>query len=253
MNISAMNILILDLDGTLMPSNAVDNRCYWQAVRDVFEPDHGRHTNGIPDPAEFDHVTDSGILHQWCVSKTGRPPLVSETDAVKHRFLQLLEEAAINEPKSFVPFDGLHAWLDRCIGDSQTVLAIATGGWRHSARFKLTTAGLGHYQLPLASSDELMQRTDIMVAALGQLCENQHGADPIASGLESNVTYFGDAPWDYKACQTLGWGFVGIADQKNTESLKLIGAKLIVPDFTLLDGPQLRSENTAEIQALIQD
>ena len=248
-----MNILILDLDGTLMPSNAMDNRCYWQAVHDVLEYEGGGHEGRIPDPAEFDHVTDAGILHQWCVSMLGRPPLASETEAIKQRFLQLLEEAAVNEPESFVPLNGLRAWLNQCASDTQTLLAIATGGWRLCAEFKLATAGLAHYQLPLASSDETMQRTDIMSTALDLVCESHPDTNPTASDLGSKVTYFGDGLWDYRACQSLGWGFVGIADQENAESLRSIGAKCIVHDFTLLDGLNLRSESVARNQVRLLD
>lgn len=77
--------------------------------------------------------------------------------------------------------------------------AIATGGWRESAQFKLDAAGLNRFGIPLATSDEAPDRKDIMRIALGHL----------GTGFDS-ITYYGDGQWDRIASQTLGWNFVAI-------------------------------------------
>ena len=66
---SSTQVFILDLDGTLMPTAEIDDECLWQAVFGYFEM-----RDRPPDLHDFKHVTDSGILDEWCVRELGRPP-----------------------------------------------------------------------------------------------------------------------------------------------------------------------------------
>jgi len=59
---------LLDLDGTLIPSHAVDNRCYWSAVSEVF----GVNESTL-DLEGFSEVTDTLILRAWCLDRLHRP------------------------------------------------------------------------------------------------------------------------------------------------------------------------------------
>jgi len=221
-----MKIFILDLDGTLMPSHVADNRCYWQAVAEILGQ-----VNVIPDLELFENVTDPGILEQWCLTNLHRQPKPDEIKGVRLRFLQLLREAAAKEPEAFEPIRGLKMWLDKGIEDPDVQLAIAAGGWGHSARFKLDAAGLIHYGLPLASSDDASRRTDIMTLALERLLNASYREYKAASDDEINVTYFGDGPWDYQASLELGWQFVGIAHGDRARKLRNIGAENVVADY----------------------
>jgi hypothetical protein len=64
---------------------------------------------------------------------------------------------------------------------------------------KLQTSGFDLAELPMASSDDSYDRTQIMRIALSRL----------GNRFES-VTYYGDGPWDKAACETLGWRFVAV-------------------------------------------
>lgn len=208
---------ILDLDGTLMPSSEVDNRCYWQAVADVFgAPARAPSLDG------FRHVTDAGILDEWCRDHIGRPPCPMELETTRERFLERTREAAKRHPGSFTPFPGLLSWLRRR-RDAGHAVAIATGGWAHTARFKLDVAGLGRLGLPLSSADDAMTRTDIMRLALERLDGPRR------------ATYIGDAPWDARAASQLGWAFIGRATGHDAQALRTAGAARVVADFSGLD------------------
>ena len=89
----ATSVYILDLDGTLMPSHAVDNECYWRAVGEVFRRDLGTLALGT-----FTNVTDGAILREWSRKQLQRPATAAETARVRARFLELLQAAARERP-----------------------------------------------------------------------------------------------------------------------------------------------------------
>ena len=205
---------ILDLDGTLMPTHDLDNRCYWLAVDDLFQTG--------PEPRDlhgFQRVTDDGILDEWGERTLDRHLTAEEREAIKQRFLERLEEAAENEPEAFRPFPGVMDWL---AAQAPGSLAIATGGWRHTAAFKLAVAGLDRLDLPLSGSDDAPTRTGIMLAAQGQLAPDRQQATP---------TYFGDGAWDLAASRELAWHFIGVARGDRAEALVRAGAEQVIEDF----------------------
>jgi len=216
---SANRVYILDLDGTLMPTAEIDNVCYWQAVCGVFDRPHYP-----PDLHGFEHVTDSGILHEWCVREIGRPPHADEDTHIKRLFEQHLQSAFHEQPAHFSPLAGVVDWLAAVRASGHTFAGIATGGWEHSARLKLKLSGLDRYGLPLASSDDAVRRTDIMrIAALRTL---GHAA------VENAVfTYVGDGVWDLSASRELNWEFVGIASGARALQLARAGATEVRENF----------------------
>lgn len=208
---------LLDLDGTLMPTHEVDNRCYWEAVSAVFGVE-----TGTLDLEGFTDVTDTAILRAWGERRLGRRPTGEETEAVRAQFLALLERAAHEEPDAFLPLPGVQAWL---AGRPPGSAAIATGGWGHTARFKLSRAGLADLDLPLASSDDAHTRTGIMEVGQARLGAAYRSSAPV---------YVGDGPWDLEAARDLGWTFVGVGQGDQAKRLRAAGARRVVADFLAL-------------------
>lgn len=220
MNGAPPGIHILDIDGTLMPSHEVDNRCYWQAVNEIFNT-----PQGTLELHQFRNVTDNGILAEWCERTLGRGPRGAELIGVRSRFLELLETAAEQQPAAFVAFAGAQEWL--ALQPTGSV-ALATGGWEHTARFKLECAGLDRFQLVLASSDQAASRPAIMRHALDMLGVPE---SLLQRATPPGVTYIGDGPWDYTAASVLGWGFIGIASGQRAAALEQAGAQKVYADF----------------------
>lgn len=212
-------VFILDLDGTLMPSAEIDNECFWQAVFECLgERDQ------LPDLHNFKHVTDSGILDEWCVMELGRSPHAEETRQIKLRFGQLLESAFRLQPEHFSPLPGVDEWLDAAVNHEHVYVGVATGGWEHSAQLKLRLSGLNRFDLPLASSDDATTRTEIMQIAVQRTLGTQ-------AGKQADFTYVGDGAWDLKASRELGWKFIGIASGEQANQLRLAGADQISQNF----------------------
>ena len=216
---SGKHVFILDIDGTLMPSAEVDNKCFWQAVFDHF----GERAT-LPDLLDYKHVTDSGIWNEWCHHELGRSPRTEETRQIKQRFLELLKAASHRQPEHFLPLPGVKSWLEAVQAHENVCAGIATGGWEHSARLKLGLAGLDRFNLPLASSDDAIPRAEIMQIAAQRTLHRQ----PVD---EAVFTYVGDGPWDLQAAQKLDWRFIGIAGGERAKQLRQAGAVHIQTDF----------------------
>ena len=216
---SGTQVFILDLDGTMMPTAEIDNLCFWQAVFDCLG-DPGQ----LPELHEFINVTDSGILDEWCVRTLGRSPSQEETSQIKHHFGQLLQSAFTDQPEHFSPIPGVVDWLDAVKQHEHVVAGIATGGWQHSARLKLKLSGLDRFELPLASSDDAIKRTEIM-----QIAAHRTHDHPTAP--EAEFTYIGDGTWDLQASRELDWQFIGIASGDRALQLNRAGATLILKNF----------------------
>jgi len=143
---------------------------------------------------EYDIVTDHGILQQvFADNRINADEQIVE--AIKNRFFNLLEEY-IDGAGPFREMPGARAFLERLQSSGSYGVAIATGGWRKSARMKLETAGFDAAKLHLATSDDALTREEIMKTALRRI-----NADC------DFVTYYGDGAWDRLACERLGWRF----------------------------------------------
>ncbi len=187
-----MHAKVFDIDGTLLQSNEIDDALYEEAVRAVLGSVQFRESF-----ADYDHVTDSGIIQQLLDDNQ----LVSEPTyipMIRQRFIRALNDhVQQNGPFQEVPgakkyFHAYRKSTDHCV-------AIATGGWHESAMLKLDSARFDVTDIPLATSDDSACRSEIMQIAVNAL----------GSEFES-ITYYGDALWDRKACDELGWNFVAV-------------------------------------------
>lgn len=187
-----MHAIIFDIDGTLLDSAAVDDALYREAVCKVLGDVRFRESL-----SDYDYVTDSGILAQLFADNR----LVEDASlvtAIKSEFVDMLAaHVAHNGPFPEIP--GAQRLLGELSASDLHHIAIATGGWRITARLKLESAGLGGFDVPLATSDDAHERTDIMQIALSRL-----GTD------FDSITYYGDGPWDVEAADRLGWNFVPV-------------------------------------------
>lgn len=179
--------VIFDIDDTLLHSMEADDRIYRQAIRDVVG-----HVEFRATLAEYDHVSDTGILRQVLSDNKIADGVFEE---IRERFLNSLE-AHVATVGAFQQVDGAGEMLRRLRASNKHSVALATGCWRRSAVLKLRTAGLLFDDLPLATADDAMERIAIM----------QHALDSLA-GPVGSVTYFGDGIWDQRACSELGWQF----------------------------------------------
>ena len=186
-----MNTIILDIDGTLVDSMGVDPKLYYSSIERVLGPVRVRDLN------DYDHVTDSGIIGQ-IIEENGFSLTGDLAASVKALFMKELNRH-IEDIGSFPVIDGAVQFIDRVRRSKDMRVAIATGCWRESALLKLQTSGFNIDGIPVATSDDSPSRVEIMRSAL-----RMTGSAP------GPITYFGDAEWDQRACDDLGWNFVAV-------------------------------------------
>lgn len=205
--------VIFDIDGTLLDSSEQDDRMYREAVFRVLGDVRLR-----PTLSDYDPVTDTGILLQ-ILEDNGLWPDPDKISEVKNEFFARLE-SHVQKSGPFRELPGARSVIDRLQASDAHHLAIATGGWRHSAEIKLATAGFDIDAIPLATSDDAIERTAIMEVALAAIGEEV-----------VSITYFGDGIWDQQACELLGWNFravgpalVGISSYDDEFTIKSPGS-----------------------------
>jgi len=186
------DVLIFDLDGTLVKSNVFDDACYVQALREVLG-----HSNFNTNWETYQHVTDTGLLYELLLNLG-----VDEPQSIIKRVRGVFGEQIkhyLNNGGACVPIPGAIESISQLVSSGFKV-GIATGGWGHTARMKLRHAGFNEPEF-LSSCDDAMDRPGIMLH-----CCKMLGGDP------GRAIYFGDASWDVKATKALGWRFIGVGE-----------------------------------------
>ncbi len=213
-----MNFIIFDIDGTLTNTMPVEDKCFFKAFELIFGLD-------ITDQnwADFKNVTDWGITEEIMEKNFNRLPSELEYNALIDTFLTLLKAEKSKNDHQFSEVPGASQFLANLDSRPDIALGFATGSWSHSARIKLETIGINVDQYAFSNSDHFKSREDITLHTIEQL-KQKNGNAP------GQIVYFGDGIWDFKACQNLGIGFIGI-DANGNNKLKSIGAKVVFKNY----------------------
>ena len=161
-----------------------------------------------------------------CRNHLGRDPGGAEISRLQSRFIQLLcaSVEGTRQPMREVP--GAAALLHRLKAGPGWRIAIATGGWNVSARFKLASAGLPVDGIPWASADDAHDRVEILRTAI------QRAGQHYGQVSFGKVVYIGDGVWDVRAAKALGIGFLGLATDNKAGRLVEEGASCVLADFS---------------------
>ena len=215
-----MRLVIFDIDGTLTETTKVDEECFVRSLADVC----GFHDVDT-DWLGYQHATDSGIFQEIYEARAGRLPSLIEISRFRQHFVGLLAETSSKTP--FASVTGASLLLSRLAGSAEHRVALATGGWRDSARIKMASAGLRYDDYPAASSDDALDRESIIRLSMRRAAE-WHGGF-------SHVVYIGDGIWDARACRSMDIPFIGIGAGSRATRLSVEGAVCVFPDFSDVD------------------
>jgi beta-phosphoglucomutase-like phosphatase (HAD superfamily) len=190
-----MDAVILDIDGTLLNSNEIDDTLYLTAVRRVLGQAKVRESWSL-----YRSVTDGGILDE-ILSDNSLTSSAAILNAMRDLFIESIRQH-VERIGPFTEIPGAREFIASLRASNSHCVAYATGGWSASALIKLESAGFPLQGIPLASSDDYPDRESIMVHALNQL-----------RGEFQSVTYYGDGEWDEAASRNLGWKFVPVGER----------------------------------------
>jgi phosphoglycolate phosphatase-like HAD superfamily hydrolase len=194
-----MNLVMLDIDGTLTHSFEIDGAVFELAIAEVLGcPPVDLDLNGFID------VTSLGVTLEALQSLLGRSPEAEEVEEVKRRVLHHLELKYQETPEIYGEVPGASLFLRRLRKLDGVGLAIATGAWRSEALFKLWASKVSVDEIPMATSDDDRNRKRIMEIAA------ERAGDFYGCSRFERVVYLGDGPWDLQASRSLGYAFIGI-------------------------------------------
>ena len=215
-----MRLVIFDIDGTLTQTMKADEECFVCSLAEVCG-----FSDVDTDWSRYKHATDSGVFREIYESRTGRPPSPSEISRFRQHFIRLLAQVSFGA--AFAPVTGAPLLLSRLADSADLRVALATGGWRDSARLKMTSAGLCYDDYPAASSDDALDRESIIRLSMQRAAERY--------GRVGSTVYVGDGVWDARACRSVGIPFIGIATDGRAARLSAEGAVCVFPDFSDTD------------------
>jgi phosphoglycolate phosphatase-like HAD superfamily hydrolase len=185
--------LIFDVDGTLVDSAGFEDTLYKAALRSVLGDVFLRAAW-----SEYEHVTDVGLLREIC--RDNGLSAAQFEQQVRACFGELVA-AHLQRAGPCRPTPGAIRLWDTLRADPRFEMGIATGGWGHTARMKLDSAGFNHQGIALTCADLGHERTHIM-----RQCRELLQAT-------RDTVYFGDGEWDLAAARALGWRFVGVGSR----------------------------------------
>jgi phosphoglycolate phosphatase-like HAD superfamily hydrolase len=210
-----MNLLaIFDNDGTICDTQEVDGTCYAKAIERVT----GRPLATL-DWTTYEEPTSSSIARALLA---GDPAALAKEEEIEREFVRLLEQERPTFPSDFAPLPGAVQFITRLKEESICSVAIATGCFDASARFKLKCCGIALDDFPHATSSDTPRRRDIIPLAASR------------AGFEvSSAIYFGDAPWDVRVCDILGVPMIGIG--RRIDQLRALGVEHVFRDYSDAD------------------
>ncbi|MBC8884109.1 HAD family hydrolase [Flavobacterium piscinae] len=132
-----MKAIIFDIDGTLTNTTEVDDKCFKNAFKDIFEVDISNQSWDC-----IENVTDFGITEEIVHKQLGRLPTINEYQKMISRFVELLNNELKYDKSQFDEIDGATQFLRFISQKSNIAIGIATGGWKKSANLKLKAIGV---------------------------------------------------------------------------------------------------------------
>ncbi len=196
------NLVIFDIDGTLTQTVHFDSEAFSKAFIECLNLNE-INTNWH----EYRYSTDSGFTLELFQKHINRPPSSAELKDLQQKFFSLLEEMMIKNPDCCRPVLGADLLFSKIQNIGNWDIAIATGAWQTSAIMKLTHANLPFKNIPLASSDDHIERSEIINIVINRSKAHYKNA------YYKNIIYVGDRMWDYRAATHLGLNFIGIGEE----------------------------------------
>ncbi|MGH1384276.1 HAD family hydrolase [Kordia sp.] len=210
------NLLVFDIDGTLLDSENVHQTGFVNAL----------HAIGVEfvntNWENYTHLTDSFIAKENYETDVNRGFSKQLMQRFEAEFMKLIHDCNVTQ------IEGANAFLQKIIKETNYAVCFATGSMLLPAKLKLDRAGIVYDQALLEASNNYFTREEIVNSAIAK-AKNYFNA----SNFERIIS-LGDGIWDVKTAQNLGIEFIGIGTH-NQEKLKAVGAETHFANFLEFD------------------
>lgn len=228
-----MNLILLDVDGTLVDSLPLDNKFFPQAVCEGLN---------LPrmntDWESFANPTDSGIIREVMREELGKLCHPDDIERCKERFIELLSGHLDQQPAAIPPIAGAHRFIEHLENSENYSFAVATASWRFTTELKLTAAGFDFDEWILYSCCDYEYKKEAMKAAY-QDARQRHGKDFDA------IVYIGDARSDMRFANELGFQFLGRGEEYVESNIWGVEGIADFTDIRLVEGKIRRAIKSA--------
>ena len=218
-----MNLLILDIDGTMTQSG--DH--HLTAFKDAM------HAVGIQEIntnwEQYTHITDTHVFTKNYIAQFGEEP--------DEMTFELLEEIMTSNIQEFVPpveLPGARQAVELLKAHPDFHFAYATGSLFEPAKYKLDETNIYYKEELLMGCNGYESREEIVTAAI-DAAKEMYGVSEF-----ENVLSVGDGIWDMKTAKNLNLKFLGIGEEYK-EVFANEGVKHFVDDWMGVDIDYLRS------------
>jgi phosphoglycolate phosphatase-like HAD superfamily hydrolase len=190
-------LAVFDNDGTICDTQEVEGWCFTKAIEGVT----GQSLATV-DWSKYEEPTSSAIVQDLL---SGDPLAKEKEQHIEDEFVRLLRADQPKWPGDFTPIAGAVEFIARLKQENLCEVAIATGCFEASARFKLQCCGIDINAFPHATSSDTPQRRDIITLAASR------------AGFElESVIYLGDALWDLRVSRELNIPMIGMGRRYDT-------------------------------------
>jgi phosphoglycolate phosphatase-like HAD superfamily hydrolase len=214
-----MELIIFDVDGTLVYSDKRDSRVFAQTYESVYQK---------PFPSidwrQFPHVTDNIIFGTVIRQHFQRTPSTEETADFQSIYMDALRRARQKQPEHFREVPGARQAITQ-LQQTDRLIGIGTGGWKTPAHIKLSHVGITVEDRLFSGGDNKPNREAILE-------ETIVAAEDLNGGPLSRIVYLGDAEWDVATTRNLQIDFVGVRHLGDLDTLHTIGAETVIQDYT---------------------
>jgi phosphoglycolate phosphatase-like HAD superfamily hydrolase len=210
------NLLVFDIDGTLLDSENVHQTGFVNAL----------HAIGVEFVntywESYTHLTDSFIAKENYETDVNRGFSPYMLELFENQFLDQIKNCNVTQ------IAGANAFLQRILKETNYAICFATGSLLKPALLKLDRAEIEYNQTVLETSNNYFTREEIVNSAIAK-AKTYHNVSTF-----KRVISLGDGVWDVKTAQNLGIEFIGIGEG-NQEKLASHGVKHHFENFEKFD------------------
>jgi phosphoglycolate phosphatase-like HAD superfamily hydrolase len=224
--VTAMKLLLFDIDGTLMLSGGAGRRAINRTFLELYgitDAFHGIVPDGNTDPLIFSEImTRHGLPTDHADDRLAE---------LERRYVIHMEDEMRRSPGAHL-MPGVRALLERLDNDGRFRLGLLTGNFERTARAKLERFGLERFFQFGAFGSDHAERIRLVPIAVSR------AEDRLQStiGLGRHVVVIGDTPKDVACALAAGVTAVGIAAARySVAELRAAGAHHALADLEDVD------------------
>ncbi len=217
-----MNVLLFDIDGTLIDAGGAGQAAMEQAVAHLFG--ESRPVTGIPAAGRTDRAIGRDLFDYYSIPATD-----DNWTRYLNTYFSFLPDSLRTRPGAILP--GVVPLIERLSAHSDVFLGLLTGNFAEGARLKLEHFGLHHHFRTGGYGDAHLHRDDVARDALAAVQIHLPEVSP------DQIWIVGDTPSDVQCGRAIGANVLAVSTGIfSSEELAAHQPDILLDDLTLATG-----------------